>query len=66
MVCENLPSTNSVYIMNADSRVLVHLYVDACSIGAGASAGCQTYHTEFPTDIIYAKVPICHLQELMQ
>ena len=58
---EYLRSTNVVYIMHTNRKVPVHLYVDACSTGAGAISGSQAYHAEFPADIIKAEHPICHL-----
>ena len=59
---EYLPSTNSMYIMHANSSIPVHLFVDTCSMGAGAIAGCQAYHTAVPTNIINAQYLICLLE----
>ena len=59
---EYLPSTNGVYIMHANIRVPVHLYIDGCSMGAGSIAECQAYHAEFPAYIINAEHLIFHLE----
>ena len=57
-----LPSTNRVYMILANSREPIHLYVDACSMGAGDICGSQAYYVEFPAEIIDANHPICHLE----
>ena len=45
---EYLPSTNGVYILHANDRNTVHVFIDACSMGAGVVAGSEAYYAEVP------------------
>ena len=58
-----IPSTNSVFIIHADDRKPINLYihVDACTIGV---ADREAYHTRLPQYITTAKHTICHLEAI--
>ena len=44
--------TNSVSMMNEDSRKLVHIYVDACTTGCGALCQADAYHAKCPLQVL--------------
>ena len=56
-----LPHTNGVFIIHADDRVPIQLYIDMCAMGCGIICQHKVYHTTFPAHVLNANHPISHL-----
>ena len=64
LFCRFLPTTDSIFIIHEDGRILVPVFVDACSTGFGRCTPIAAYPARFPHSILHKDHPISHLEAL--
>ena len=63
-ILEYLTCTNRMYVIDEDHLEPLFIFVDACTLGAGALCQAEAYHTQFPLSIQERHHPICNIEVL--